>query len=147
MRKVRRSFTVTSTEGNKAWRIANPERWRAHQLRYRQKNRRPCRICRGKMPFPSMGRKYCDLCQPTARQRSQRRHGRKRLQLLAEYKISRGCDRCNYRGCAAALDFHHTEPQTRHHRVWVPRGTEYEKCILLCSNCHHELHEEKRGGH
>jgi len=96
------------------------------------------------MPFPSPGALYCsDECHPRPRDVS-RRHQQKRLAKLQAYKTSRGCDLCGYNKCGAALDFHHRDPKEKEHRVWVPSSEEAEKCDLLCSNCHHEVHEQQK---
>ena len=58
------------------------------------------------------------------------------------------CSVCGYDQCNAALDFHHTDPETKSFALGAYRGTainsevlaELEKCVLLCSNCHREVH-------
>ncbi len=59
------------------------------------------------------------------------------------------CRKCGYKACLAALDFHHLDPKTKTGNVLKiikSRGKhaaieEAKKCILLCSNCHDELHD------
>lgn len=62
------------------------------------------------------------------------------------------CARCGYDKCLAALDFHHHDPSAKEFGI-SHRGVTYaierlkkeaEKCILLCANCHREVHEEVR---
>lgn len=59
-----------------------------------------------------------------------------------------GCQICGYNKCIGSLDFHHKDPQekdltiSRAIRMW---GTEklteeINKCMVLCANCHRELH-------
>jgi hypothetical protein len=57
------------------------------------------------------------------------------------------CITCGYSKNFAALDFHHTNPETKdfeigsgHTRKFESIKQELDKCILLCSNCHRELH-------
>jgi len=57
------------------------------------------------------------------------------------------CSICNYNKCPAALHFHHKDPQTKTKQVsqlltydWNIIKEELDKCILLCANCHHEIH-------
>lgn len=57
------------------------------------------------------------------------------------------CSACGYSKCLQALCFHHTDPSTKnfgisgnHSRKWEIIEEELQKCILLCSNCHLELH-------
>jgi len=58
------------------------------------------------------------------------------------------CSACGYSKCNASLDLHHTDSATKDlnfksMRSWSwPRVLrEIPKCILLCKNCHTELHE------
>ncbi len=57
------------------------------------------------------------------------------------------CVVCNYDGYIGALEFHHIKPSTKSFEVnsrckktWEAILTEIEKCVLLCSNCHKEVH-------
>lgn len=66
-------------------------------------------------------------------------------QLLVEYKGGK-CQICGYNKCVQAMDFHHIDPNIKSFQI--SGGTkslnklkqEVDKCILLCSNCHRELH-------
>ncbi len=73
---------------------------------------------------------------------------RKRIREQAvEYKGGK-CVFCGYNKCQAALDFHHLDPKGKDFglskngitRSWVKTKTELDKCILVCSNCHREIH-------
>jgi hypothetical protein len=59
------------------------------------------------------------------------------------------CEECGYGRNSAALEFHHTGPALKEfqldlrslsNRKWQLVLAEAEKCRLLCSNCHAELH-------
>lgn len=57
------------------------------------------------------------------------------------------CSNCGYNKCSAALDFHHIDPNEKDKNYDNYKGsfsnklkTELDKCVLLCSNCHRELH-------
>lgn len=57
------------------------------------------------------------------------------------------CLVCGYSRCLDALDFHHVDESTKlfdisgsHCRAWLVIKEELDKCVLLCSNCHRELH-------
>jgi hypothetical protein len=71
---------------------------------------------------------------------------RKNKKLLVEYKGG-SCEMCGYNKCLDALDFHHVDPkeklftisQRRSYNIDVLKK-EADKCILVCSNCHAELH-------
>ena len=80
--------------------------------------------------------------------KAQQRRGKKRKLLLIEEKGGK-CLQCGYSRNHAALDFHHIDPSTKEfaldlralsNRKWQKVLVEAEKCILLCSNCHAEVH-------
>ena len=59
------------------------------------------------------------------------------------------CERCGYNKCIRALEFHHLNPSEKDFglsrcltkNVKLLKA-EADKCILLCSNCHAEIHQE-----
>ena len=68
--------------------------------------------------------------------------------MAIEYKGGK-CVKCGYNKCNAALDFHHLDPTQKefnlgshgHTRSWERMKVELDKCILLCANCHREIHQ------
>ena len=79
---------------------------------------------------------------------SQQSRGRSRKVELIKYKGSE-CESCGYKKNFAALEFHHVDPKTKlfqldlrssSNRRWEVVLKEADKCRLLCSNCHAELH-------
>lgn len=62
------------------------------------------------------------------------------------------CQRCGYDKCINALQFHHVDPLTKKFEpsyvimrfTWERAFEELKKCILVCSNCHAELHYDER---
>jgi hypothetical protein len=67
-------------------------------------------------------------------------------QLLGRLK-STGCFACGYTRCPAALEFHHRDKTEKLFPISIARArsevevmAELEKCTLLCSNCHREVH-------
>ena len=54
------------------------------------------------------------------------------------------CQVCGYNRCVAALDFHHSNPNTKENQIkdlsLKLARKEIKKCILVCSNCHKEIH-------
>lgn len=73
---------------------------------------------------------------------------RKQLRARAcEYKGGK-CQLCGYNRSMEALEFHHLDPQKKDFgisssgitRSWEKVGKEIDKCILVCANCHRELH-------
>lgn len=74
---------------------------------------------------------------------------RKRRMLLIDYKGSK-CQNCNYNNCISALHFHHIDPMKKDFTIggrnysFERMKNEVDKCVLVCSNCHTEIHEELR---
>ena len=75
---------------------------------------------------------------------------RRKVRLMAiEYKGGR-CSRCGYNRCIEALEFHHLDSSKKdfgisargYTRSWARVRAEIDKCVLLCSNCHRELHAQ-----
>lgn len=73
---------------------------------------------------------------------------RQKLKKMAiEYKGG-GCKVCGYNRTVWALNFHHLDPdekdfgisQSGHTKSWEKIKVELNKCILLCHNCHAEVH-------
>ena len=73
---------------------------------------------------------------------------RRLLKLKAiEYKGG-SCNICGYNKCPDAFDFHHSDPNEKdfaistegYTRSWEKVKKELDKCILLCANCHREIH-------
>lgn len=67
-----------------------------------------------------------------------------------EYKGGH-CSVCGYNKCFGALDFHHIKPNEKEFSINKIKSSRWEinkhkiikeldKCVLLCSNCHRELH-------
>lgn len=73
---------------------------------------------------------------------------RKRTKMkLVEYKGGK-CVRCGYNKLIKALEFHHLNPDEKDFTVsgkswsFEKLKNEVDKCILVCSNCHIEIHDE-----
>ena len=75
---------------------------------------------------------------------------RKKLKELAvEYKGGK-CQNpsCGYDRCMEAMDFHHINPEEKDFgisskgftRSWDKVKQELDKCVMLCANCHREVH-------
>lgn len=73
-----------------------------------------------------------------------------------EYKGGK-CSICGYSKCIKALEFHHLDPSQKDFSITKARELswdnqneritkELDKCILLCSNCHRELHSSLNTG-
>lgn len=103
------------------------------------------KICKihGLTKFTKAKRPRCSKCGVDAV--NKRRRTLKKLAV--EYKGG-SCELCGYNKCLASLDFHHLDPNTKsfgiaaigHTRSWEKLKVELDKCILICGNCHGELH-------
>ena len=78
------------------------------------------------------------------------KENRRNLKLKAiEYKGGK-CVHCGYSKCPQALVFHHVDPSQKEFEISSGTAQSFEKCkpeldkcILLCQNCHSELHYEE----
>lgn len=58
------------------------------------------------------------------------------------------CKICGYKKCDKALEFHHIDGKDKEFgisqrgvtRSWKKVEQELKKCILICANCHREVH-------
>lgn len=72
---------------------------------------------------------------------------RKELRERAVQHLGGKCQICGYNKCSAAFDFHHVDPLGKDFNIsagltsWERILPELEKCVLLCSNCHREVHD------
>lgn len=95
------------------------------------------------LAYTSGGRLRCKKCNSEAV--SDRRRVIKAKAI--EYKGG-ACSMCGYNKFQGALEFHHTDPSQKdfaiahkgHCTSWEKIKMELDKCILVCSNCHRELH-------
>lgn len=95
-------------------------------------------------------RKYCYNCVPEiAKSGAQQRKIYKKWGL--KYKGSK-CQCCGYNKCSEALEFHHIDPSQKDFSIsdrdltldWDTVKKELDKCVLVCSNCHREIHSGLR---
>jgi len=74
------------------------------------------------------------------------RERKEKSKWFSEYKLNNSCQFCGYNRCVAALEFHHLDPNKKdmigsmgaYSLKRIKR--EMKDCILLCANCHKELH-------
>jgi DNA-binding CsgD family transcriptional regulator len=70
---------------------------------------------------------------------------KEKKKLLIEYKGGK-CIYCGYNKCIAALEFHHKDPKEKDFSIannsysFEKMKNEVDKCELVCSNCHREIH-------
>ena len=85
------------------------------------------------------------LCKPCLLDRNAEK--RRIVKEQAVQYLGGCCSKCGYDKCIGALDFHHLNPQEKDVNYSLFKTIfnerlkkELDKCILLCSNCHRELH-------
>lgn len=87
----------------------------------------------------STRRKTCNGCQI--------RLYRMRLKLKAVALLGGKCAMCGYDRCTRALQFHHKDPKEKEFQIsgssasWARIKAEVLKCVLVCANCHIEVHD------
>ena len=103
-----------------------------------------CLICRKKFTPKSASankRSCCYDCMPEGKQLT-----RSDFLNLLRNKYGGKCQKCGYNNYLGALDFHHIDPTQKDFTIGNRDFkledciNEIKKCILLCSNCHKELH-------
>ena len=70
-----------------------------------------------------------------------------RLRMVKQAAKSNGCSICGYKRCASALEFHHKESAKKESTIsqidsFKKLKEELAKCIVVCANCHREIHEK-----
>jgi hypothetical protein len=74
-------------------------------------------------------------------------HGRN-LKIKAVQYLGGKCSKCGYNKCMRSLNFHHKDPTQKAFSLakkkclkWEDTKAELDKCLLLCANCHGEIHD------
>jgi hypothetical protein len=83
-------------------------------------------------------RSYCPACQTPIRAYDN-------IPIISFLLLGGKCRICGYDRCPAALDFHHTDPLGKDFNISASTSPErilreIQKCELLCSRCHREVH-------
>lgn len=73
---------------------------------------------------------------------------RRALKLRAMEWLGGGCDGCRRTVLPSQAEFHHRDPATKAFgvsakvviRAWPEIEAELSKCVMLCANCHREVH-------
>lgn len=75
---------------------------------------------------------------------------RKRTKTRIIDSMGGKCCICGYSGCHSALALHHKDPSKKEFgfggvrgnpKSWAKIVVELRKCVLLCNNCHAEVHD------
>ena len=74
---------------------------------------------------------------------------RRRVKAKAVSYKGGSCQVCGYDVCHRSMEFHHLDPSKKDFgissgdtRAWDKVVVELDKCILVCSNCHGEIHDD-----
>lgn len=114
-----------------------------------------CEICGNNYQTNSPIRIYCYECsgESTRKNNTTRKHQktmlRRNMKLQAIKLLGSKCSICGYNKCVDALEFHHEDPNEKEFKLgsgntmaWKDYKKEALKCILVCSNCHKEIHSQ-----
>lgn len=116
---------------------------------------RKCKICGETFETKNSTRIYCYQCsvESSRSDNKTRKHQktilRKNMKLQAIKMLGGKCSVCGYDKCVDALEFHHKNPNEKEFKLgsentisWEEYKNELRKCILVCSNCHKEIHSK-----
>ena len=97
-------------------------------------------------PFQSHNTRNLNMSQKTSYDNVKAFRQRKKQKAI-EYKGGK-CQLCGYNRCIRALKFHHRDPSQKDFTISTGNvwgfdriKSELDKCILLCGNCHDEVHD------
>ncbi len=119
------------------------------QLDKKEKITKVCSLCKeekNKSKFYKKGKNgyghYCKIC--AAKVDKKARAAKK--QKIKNYAGAK-CILCDYNKYLGALEFHHKDPTKKDFQIsrmgnkkWEIIKKEIDKCILVCANCHREIH-------
>jgi hypothetical protein len=90
----------------------------------------------------------CKKCDSDTKRNKRQMQKKKAIQRLGGK-----CSICGYDKCDAALDFHHKDPNQKEFDPSYGKRMHFDKfmeeihkCILVCANCHRELHDAELSG-
>lgn len=77
------------------------------------------------------------------------KQSRKNTKDRIVYVMGGKCQLCGYNRCRSALELHHVNPTEKEFHIsrntnlaWSKMKEEIKKCVLVCANCHREIHEQ-----
>jgi len=144
------------------WYKAHPKKRSDYQRKYnfkrRMENPNRCVICGTVIPYGSRQHTPYRICSENCRKiRSKKQNKKYKIGIskwFKKFKEEQGCAICGYNICGDALVYHHVESKLKERRVervhlWCGSEkilNELDKCMLLCKNCHAEVHYKERNG-
>jgi len=157
--KQKVSVGLTKIFGEKAHKDKNTsfnfyflKQYREEILGIEEDTIKTCSACNRELPItefysngyqPSGKKKYKSKCKNCQIVQNDSRKEDIILKVVGSYS----CNICGYSKCKQALEFHHVDPQIKEYKI-SDLSThkediivlELEKCILVCANCHREIH-------
>jgi len=112
------------------------------------RNQKTCPRCKSTKPKSEFytSTKCSSYCKKCIKESNKERQ-KNAKQMAVDYKGG-CCSNCGYNKSLSALDFHHLDSTIKdpdwnnYKRVFSNKyAKELDKCILLCSNCHREIHD------
>lgn len=117
----------------------------------------PCKGCGHTYHPSSKKQRYCSrTCRPPRISSDERKKRgviavvkrRTELKKKAVELLGGCCLLCGYHEYYGALEFHHVDPSSKEFSLsgkgstmgWDKAKEELKKCVLLCANCHREVH-------
>jgi hypothetical protein len=110
------------------------------------KEQRKCKKHGMFIHYLNKGKKSSWKCQKCNTEYVTESRRRNKLKLIEAFGGK--CSKCAYNRYAGSLEFHHTDPSQKDFGLssggnsWSYKRmfAEAQKCILVCSNCHKEIH-------
>jgi hypothetical protein len=123
-----------------------------YRLTKNDKENKTCDKCKRKMnrsQFGLNGRYHNRFCKDCYNPMQRDKMKKQKIELVT-YKGGQ-CEICGYNKCLSVLQFHHKDPREKDFEICTKNGCntdilkkEVDKCLLLCANCHLELHHKNR---
>lgn len=87
------------------------------------------------------------MADPAQREKSRNRvkKTQKLIREIVSLEKSSGCSLCGYNKTPTAIEFHYINQQDKENTIsqiktFATLSAEIDKCIMVCANCHRELH-------
>lgn len=131
------------------WFLNNKTKHAEHQKQWRSKQVVSCKHCGEQIHTDSRknGVRFCsEKCRQAQFVLNESKRNKHASDEFLKHKADLGCCLCPYRKFGGSLDYHHLDPTQKDRRItskgWKTelQQIEIKKCILVCKNCHYELH-------